>query len=46
MLVNAALELAPYDAEFQEIVSGEMVFIETFFPAMRRGRAERWHDLG
>lgn len=31
MLVNAALELAPYDAEFQEIVSEEMVFIETFF---------------
>ena len=29
MLVNAALELAPYDAEFQEIVSEEMVFIET-----------------
>jgi TetR/AcrR family transcriptional repressor of nem operon len=31
MLVNAALELAPYDAEFQKIVSQEMIFIETFF---------------
>jgi TetR/AcrR family transcriptional repressor of nem operon len=31
MLVNAALELAPYDAEFQKIVADEMVFIETFF---------------
>jgi len=28
MLVNAALELAPYDAEFEEIVSQEMMFIE------------------
>jgi TetR/AcrR family transcriptional regulator, transcriptional repressor for nem operon len=31
MLVNAALELAPYDAEFQKVVSQEMIFIETFF---------------
>lgn len=31
MLVNAALELAPYDAELQKIVANEMVFIETFF---------------
>jgi TetR/AcrR family transcriptional repressor of nem operon len=31
MLVNAALELAPYDAEIQNVVSQEMVFIETFF---------------
>ncbi len=31
MLVNSALELAPYDAEFQKIVSREMIFIETFF---------------
>jgi TetR/AcrR family transcriptional repressor of nem operon len=31
MLVNAALELAPYDAEFEKVVSQEMVFIETFF---------------
>jgi TetR/AcrR family transcriptional repressor of nem operon len=31
MLVNAALELAPYDPEFQKVVSQEMVFIETFF---------------
>ena len=45
MLVNAALELAPYDPEFQKVVSQEMVFIETFLPAMRRGWAERRHDL-
>jgi TetR/AcrR family transcriptional regulator, transcriptional repressor for nem operon len=31
MLVNAALELAPYDAEFRKVVSQEMIFIETFF---------------
>ena len=31
MLVNAALELAPYDAEIHNVVSQEMVFIETFF---------------
>jgi TetR/AcrR family transcriptional regulator, transcriptional repressor for nem operon len=31
MLVNAALELAPYDAEFQRLVVEEMIFIETFF---------------
>jgi TetR/AcrR family transcriptional regulator, transcriptional repressor for nem operon len=31
MLVNAALELAPYDAEFQKLVAEEMVFIEAFF---------------
>jgi TetR/AcrR family transcriptional repressor of nem operon len=31
MLVNAALELAPYDTEFQKVVSQEMVFIERFF---------------
>ena len=31
MLVNAALELAPYDPEFQELVAEEMVFIEAFF---------------
>jgi TetR/AcrR family transcriptional regulator, transcriptional repressor for nem operon len=31
MLVNAALELAPYDAEIQNVVSQEMMFIETFF---------------
>ena len=31
MLVNAALELAPYDAEFQELVAGELSFIEAFF---------------
>src|ERR1700730_17052707 len=32
MLVNAALELAPYDPEFQKLVVEEMMFIEAFFP--------------
>jgi TetR/AcrR family transcriptional regulator, transcriptional repressor for nem operon len=31
MLVNTALELAPYDAEFRKIVAEEMIFIEQFF---------------
>ena len=31
MLVNAALELAPYDPEFQKLVAQEMMFIEAFF---------------
>jgi len=31
MLVNSALEVAPYDAEIQKIISAEMVFIEAFF---------------
>jgi TetR/AcrR family transcriptional repressor of nem operon len=31
MLVNAALELAPYDPEFQELVADELSFIEAFF---------------
>jgi TetR/AcrR family transcriptional repressor of nem operon len=31
MLVNSALELAPYDAEFRKIVAEEMIFIEQFF---------------
>ncbi len=31
MLVNAALELAPYDPEFQQLVMEEMMFIEAFF---------------
>jgi TetR/AcrR family transcriptional regulator, transcriptional repressor for nem operon len=31
MLMNAALELAPYDAEFQKLVVEEMSFIEAFF---------------
>jgi TetR/AcrR family transcriptional regulator, transcriptional repressor for nem operon len=31
MLVNAALELAPYDPEFQKLVAEEMAFIEAFF---------------
>ena len=31
MLVNAALELAPYDPEFRELVAEELSFIEAFF---------------
>jgi TetR/AcrR family transcriptional repressor of nem operon len=31
MLVNSALELAPYDPEFQKLVAQEMIFIEGFF---------------
>lgn len=31
MLVNAALELAPYDPEIQQLVAEEMMFIEAFF---------------
>ena len=31
MLVNAALELAPYDPEFRQLVTEEMIFIEAFF---------------
>src|ERR1700746_499820 len=31
MLVNAALELAPYDPEFRKPAAGEMAFIEAFF---------------
>lgn len=31
MLINAALELAPYDPEFQQLVAEEMTFIEAFF---------------
>jgi TetR/AcrR family transcriptional regulator, transcriptional repressor for nem operon len=31
MLINAALELAPYDPEFRQLVAEEMMFIEAFF---------------
>lgn len=31
LLVNAALELAPYDPEFQKLVAEELIFIEAFF---------------
>jgi TetR/AcrR family transcriptional repressor of nem operon len=31
MLVNAALELEPYDPEFQRLIVEEMMFIEAFF---------------
>jgi TetR/AcrR family transcriptional regulator, transcriptional repressor for nem operon len=40
MLVNSALELAPYDPEFQKIVAEEMIFFEAFFRrcVLRRAR--------
>ena len=44
MLVNAALELAPYDPEFQRLVTEEMVFIEAFLSPLCRGRPERRFD--
>jgi TetR/AcrR family transcriptional regulator, transcriptional repressor for nem operon len=31
MLVNSALEVAPYDPELQKLVADEMIFIEGFF---------------
>lgn len=31
MLVNSALEMAPHDAEFQNIIAGVLVRIEEFF---------------
>ena len=31
MLVNAAVELAPYDPQFQHLVAEEMIYIEAFF---------------
>jgi TetR/AcrR family transcriptional regulator, transcriptional repressor for nem operon len=31
MLINAALELAPYDPELRQLVTEEMMFIEAFF---------------
>ena len=31
LLVNSALEMAPHDPEFREVVAGEMVFLEGFF---------------
>jgi TetR/AcrR family transcriptional regulator, transcriptional repressor for nem operon len=41
MLVNAALELAPYDPEFQKLVAEEMIFIEAFFRrCIEAGRKE------
>ena len=44
MLVNAALELAPYDPEFQKLVAEEMIFIEAFLSPLYRGGAERRFD--
>jgi TetR/AcrR family transcriptional repressor of nem operon len=39
MLVNSALELAPYDPEFQKLVTQEMIFIEHFSgDVSRRGK--------
>ena len=41
LLVNAALEVAPYDAEFREIVAREMIFIEAFFQrCLKAGQAD------
>jgi TetR/AcrR family transcriptional regulator, transcriptional repressor for nem operon len=41
MLVNAALDVAPYDPDFQEIVAGVLVRIERFFlERVRAGQAE------
>jgi TetR/AcrR family transcriptional regulator, transcriptional repressor for nem operon len=31
LLVNAALEMAPYDPEFRQVVAEELVFLEAFF---------------
>ena len=41
MVINATLELAPHDPEFQDIVAGVLVRIEAFFPALRQRRAVR-----
>ena len=40
MLVNAALELAPYDPEFQRLVAEEMIFIEAFFRRLEAGQKD------
>ena len=40
MLVNAALELAPYDPEFQKLVAEEMMLHRSLFPPLCRCRAE------
>jgi TetR/AcrR family transcriptional regulator, transcriptional repressor for nem operon len=41
MLVNAALEVAPHDPEFQEVVAGVLVRIEMFFhDCVLAGQAE------
>jgi TetR/AcrR family transcriptional regulator, transcriptional repressor for nem operon len=40
MLVNAALEMAPHDAEFQKIIAGVLNRIETFFlKSIKAGQA-------
>jgi TetR/AcrR family transcriptional regulator, transcriptional repressor for nem operon len=36
MLVNSALELAPHDREFQEVVAGVLVAVEKFFRRLVR----------
>jgi TetR/AcrR family transcriptional regulator, transcriptional repressor for nem operon len=46
MLVNAALELAPYDAEFQELVAEELSFIEAFFRRCVDAGSEGRHNCG
>lgn len=41
MLVNAAIELAPYDSEIHEIVRAEMAFIEGFLRrCLERGQTD------
>lgn len=41
MLVNAALEIAPHDAEFRTIIAGVLIRIETFFlRCIETGQAE------
>jgi len=41
LLVNSALELAPYDPEFKKIVAEELIFIEAFFRrCVKRGQRD------
>src|ERR1700744_5066044 len=41
MLVNSALEMAPHDAEFQQVIAGVLVRIEGFFlGCVRAGQAD------
>ena len=44
MLVNAALELAPYDPEFQQLVGGRDDLHRGFLSPLYRGGAERRFD--
>ena len=41
MLVNSALELAPHDPEFREVIAGELTRIEAFFrTCAEKGQAD------